>query len=128
LTPFFLPQILAVNGTPVTNLMHLAQLVTSCKDDYLCFDCDYNETIVINRQQAATGTQAVLQDHSIPAAMSQDIQQTLGCAWPPPLQEAEGKQGSSQQQAAAAASQAVPVAAAAAAAVGGSSSSTGDRS
>jgi hypothetical protein len=49
-------QILAVNGTPIVNLPHLAQIVTSSTSDYLCFDCDYNETIVINRQQATAGT------------------------------------------------------------------------
>lgn len=53
---FCVLQILAVNSTPIVNLPHLAQIVTSCTSDYLCFDCDYNETIVINRQQAAAGT------------------------------------------------------------------------
>lgn len=45
-----------MNGNPIINLGHLAQLVTTCTSDYLSFDCDYNETIVINRQQAAAGT------------------------------------------------------------------------
>lgn len=60
------------------------------KDDYLCFDCDYNETIVVNRQQATQCTCAVLQDHSIPAAMSAELQQALGesTVWPPPPEAA----------------------------------------
>lgn len=80
--PGYCLQILAVNGTSVTNLQHLAQLVTSCTDEFLQFTCDYCETVVVRRQQAVEGTQTVLLDHSIPAAMSQDIQQVLNVPWP----------------------------------------------
>lgn len=85
-------QILAVNGTPITNLQHLAQLVTSCTDEFLQFTCDYCETVVVRRQQAVDGTHTVLQDHSIPAAMSQDIQQVLDVPWPPVPVENEVEQ------------------------------------
>lgn len=123
---------LPVNGTPVINLQHLAQLVTTCTDTYLRFECDYSEIIVVNRQQAAAGTHAVLQDHSIPTAMSHDIQQTLtGIVWPPPLDDKDAQQqqqvglskGQQQQPAAvgAGAAAAVVAAAAAAAARGASS-------
>ncbi|KAF6260729.1 trypsin-like cysteine/serine peptidase domain-containing protein [Scenedesmus sp. NREL 46B-D3] len=70
-------RVLAFNGTPVLNLQHLAQMVTACQDTHLRFDCEYYETIVLDRQQAAAGTADVLKTHSIPAAMSQDLQQAL---------------------------------------------------
>lgn len=76
-------QVLKFNDTPVRNLRHLAELVTSCQDDFLRFDCDYNETIIVKRQQAEQGTAEVLKAHSIPAAMSADLQQALQVTWPP---------------------------------------------
>jgi hypothetical protein len=79
--------VLSCNGTRIINLAHLAQLVTSCTSDYITFEADYNEVIVINRQQAAAGTHTVLQDHSIPAAMSADIQGSLNAVWPPVQQQ-----------------------------------------
>lgn len=82
-------QVLSCNGTRIINLAHLAQVVTSCTSDYITFEADYNEVIVINRQQAAAGTHTVLQDHSIPNAMSADIQQTLNTTWPPVSEAAE---------------------------------------
>jgi hypothetical protein len=75
--------VLAFNGTPVLNLQHLAEMVTACQETHLRFDCEYYETIVLDRQQAAAGTADVLKTHSIPAAMSQDLQQALQVQWPP---------------------------------------------
>eukprot|EP00878_Enallax_costatus_P022522 GHUV01023896.1.p1 GENE.GHUV01023896.1~~GHUV01023896.1.p1 ORF type:complete len:352 (+),score=75.57 GHUV01023896.1:1558-2613(+) len=76
-------QVKSFNGTPILNLKHLASLVTSCKDDFLRFDCDYHETIIVHRHQAEQGTAEVLRSHSIPAAMSADLQQVLQVTWPP---------------------------------------------
>eukprot|EP00879_Flechtneria_rotunda_P023146 GHRR01024471.1.p1 GENE.GHRR01024471.1~~GHRR01024471.1.p1 ORF type:complete len:335 (+),score=96.35 GHRR01024471.1:535-1539(+) len=82
-------QVVLFNGTPVLNLQHLAQLVTSCQEDHLRFDLEYHETVIINRQQAVTGTAEVLQAHNIPAAMSADLQQALQLTWPPAAQLAD---------------------------------------
>jgi hypothetical protein len=76
-------QVLAFNGTPVLNLQHLAEMVTACQETHLRFDCEYYETIVLDRQQATAGTADVLKTHSIPAAMSADLQQALNVEWPP---------------------------------------------
>lgn len=104
------------------NLQHLAELVTTCTDDYLRFDSDYREAIVLDRASAVRGTHQVLQAHSIPAAMSADLQQALQItAWPPPLEDVQdkngaGSSGSVQQVAATGPAAATAVVAAAAAA------------
>lgn len=90
-------QIKRFNGTSVLNLKHLAELVTSCTDDFLRFDCDHNETIVVLRQQAEQGTAEVLRSHSIPAAMSADLQEALQVTWPPKAEEAAAEQEEQQQ-------------------------------
>jgi len=43
-------QVLRFNGTTVINLRHLAELVAGCSDEFLRFDCDYGETVLISRQ------------------------------------------------------------------------------
>lgn len=80
--PFLVLQVLAFNGTPILNLQHLAELVSSCQDTHLRFDCEYYETVVLDRQQAEAGTADVLRMHNIPAAMSADLQQALKLQWP----------------------------------------------
>ncbi|WIA13005.1 hypothetical protein OEZ85_006615 [Tetradesmus obliquus] len=85
-------RVLAFNGTPVLNLQHLAEMVTACQEPHLRFDCEYYETIVLDRQQAAAGTAGVLKTHSIPGAMSQDLQQALQVQWPPAAAAAAGGQ------------------------------------
>ena len=65
------------------NLRHLAELVMGCSDTYLRFDCEYSETIVVERQPAVMGTTQVMETHSIPAAMSKDLRQVLNREWPP---------------------------------------------
>jgi hypothetical protein len=110
----------------VVNLQHLAQLVIGARTDHLRFDCDYCETIIVDRHAALQGTREVLQAHSIPAAMSLDLQQALQVDWPPPLEGGQqqgpaaargGSNGSSSKQAQAGASQAAAAAAAPAVAV-----------
>jgi hypothetical protein len=96
-------QVLAFNGTPVLNLQHLAQMVTACQDTHLRFDCEYYETIVLDRQQAAAGTADVLKTHSIPAAMSADLQQALQVQWPPLVAAAAVEAAAGQQTVTAAA-------------------------
>jgi len=75
-------QVLSFNGARIHNLRHLAELVTACADEYLRFDCEYREAVVLDRAAAFRDTAAVLEAHSIPAAVSADLQQGLP-AWPP---------------------------------------------
>jgi hypothetical protein len=76
-------QLLRFNGTKVLNLQHLAEMVAACSEEQLRFDLEYSEVVIIDRQQAAQGTQEVLQAHSIPAALSADLQRKLQVPWPP---------------------------------------------
>lgn len=96
-------QVKSFNGTPILNLKHLAELVTLSTDDFLRFDCEYNETIIVHRQQAQQGTAEVLRSHSIPAAMSADLQQALRVTWPPKPPAAGEAEGQQQAEAVAAA-------------------------
>ncbi|KIZ00510.1 hypothetical protein MNEG_7454 [Monoraphidium neglectum] len=75
-------EVLAINGAPVRNLAHLAELVAGCREQYLRFDCEYREAVVLDREEAFRDTAAVLEAHGIPAALSADLQQALP-AWPP---------------------------------------------
>lgn len=53
------PQVLSLNGTRIHNLRHLAELVMSCTDQYLRFDCEYMEAVVLDREAAFRDTAAV---------------------------------------------------------------------
>lgn len=80
--PRLVHQVLKFNGTRVRNLHHLAEMVISCQDTYLRFDCEYNETVIVERAAAVAGTQHVLEAHSIPQALSPDLLGKLP-QWPP---------------------------------------------
>jgi PDZ domain len=100
--------VLKFNGTPVLNLAQLVSLVTSCEDEHLRFDCDYDETIVVERALAERGTAATLAAHNIPAAISPNLAAALpGVVWPPPsVQQVplqDGNEETQQQKQAAAA-------------------------
>lgn len=63
-------QLFAVNGTPVRNVSHLASLVDAATTDYLSFELDYDECVVVHREKALAATQDILDTHSIAAARS----------------------------------------------------------
>jgi len=63
-------QLFAVNGTPVRNVAHMAALVDAAKSEYITFDLDYDECVVLHREKALAATQAILDTHSIAAARS----------------------------------------------------------
>jgi hypothetical protein len=50
------PKVLSLNGTRILNLRHLAELVASCSEPYLRFDCEYREVIVLQRDAAFKDT------------------------------------------------------------------------
>ncbi|OWM71569.1 hypothetical protein CDL15_Pgr005756 [Punica granatum] len=66
-------QVLAFNGKPVKNLKRLADMVESCEDEYLQFDLDYQQIVVLKTKTAKVATPEILTTHCIPSAMSDDL-------------------------------------------------------
>ncbi|KAF6175943.1 hypothetical protein GIB67_003431 [Kingdonia uniflora] len=66
-------QVLAFNGKPVNNLKELASMVESCKDEYLKFELDYQQIVVLKTKTAKEATLDILTTHCIPSAMSGDL-------------------------------------------------------
>ncbi|KAM0936488.1 putative peptidase Do [Dioscorea sansibarensis] len=66
-------QVLAFNGKPVKNLKGLATMVESCKDEFLQFDLEYQQIVVLHTKTAKAATLDILTTHCIPSAMSDDL-------------------------------------------------------
>ncbi|KAJ8531076.1 hypothetical protein K7X08_025807 [Anisodus acutangulus] len=66
-------QVIAFNGNPVKNLKSLANMVEACKEEYLKFDLDYNQIVVLQTKNAKAATSDILAMHCIPSAMSDDL-------------------------------------------------------
>ncbi|KAK6928288.1 PDZ domain [Dillenia turbinata] len=66
-------QVLAFNGKPVKNLKSLAHMVESCTDEFLKFDLDYQQIVVLQTATAKAATLDILTTHCIPSAMSDDL-------------------------------------------------------
>uniref|UniRef100_A0ACD5ZLF3 Uncharacterized protein n=1 Tax=Avena sativa TaxID=4498 RepID=A0ACD5ZLF3_AVESA len=66
-------QVLAVNGQPVKNLKDLVTTVENCKDEFLKFDLEYDQIVVLETKTAKAATKDILTTHCIPSAMSDDL-------------------------------------------------------
>ena len=66
-------QVLAVNGHPVKNLKDLVTTVENCKDEFLKFDLEYDQIVVLETKTAKAATEDILTTHCIPSAMSDDL-------------------------------------------------------
>ncbi|KAJ8452407.1 hypothetical protein Cgig2_006212 [Carnegiea gigantea] len=66
-------QVLAFNGNPVKNLKSLATMVESCKDEFMKFDLEYDQIVVLRTKTAKATTLDILTTHCIPSAMSDDL-------------------------------------------------------
>ncbi|KAF3444690.1 hypothetical protein FNV43_RR14383 [Rhamnella rubrinervis] len=66
-------QVLAFNGKPVKNLKSLATMVESCDEEYLKFDLEYEQIVVLKTETARAATLDILATHCIPSAMSDDL-------------------------------------------------------
>ncbi|KAL3818643.1 hypothetical protein ACJIZ3_004548 [Penstemon smallii] len=66
-------QVHAFNGQPVKNLKSLADMVESCNDEYLKFDLEYQQIVVLKTKTAKAATLDILSTHCIPSAMSDDL-------------------------------------------------------
>ncbi|CAH9095884.1 unnamed protein product [Cuscuta epithymum] len=68
-------QVLAFNGQPVKNLKNLANMVERCKDEFLKFDLEYQQVVVLQTKTAKAATLDILTTHCIPSAMSDDFKE-----------------------------------------------------
>ncbi|CAA6672501.1 unnamed protein product [Spirodela intermedia] len=66
-------QVLSFNGKPVKNLKCLAAMVESCNDEFLQFDLEYQQIVVLQTKTAKAATPDILTMHCIPSAMSDDL-------------------------------------------------------
>ncbi|CAI9766755.1 unnamed protein product [Fraxinus pennsylvanica] len=66
-------QVHAFNGMPVKNLKSLASMVESCEEEFLKFDLEYEQIVVLQTQKAKAATKDILAMHCIPSAMSDDL-------------------------------------------------------
>jgi len=99
-------QVISLNGRKVNNLKDLVVMVEHCGDEYLNFDLDYNQKVVLHAARSKQATRDILATHCIAQDRSVDL-----------IDPSAGQQQQQQQEAAPAAA---PAAAAAAAAAAGS--------
>ncbi|CAJ1782221.1 unnamed protein product [Sphenostylis stenocarpa] len=66
-------QVLAFNGKPLKNLKSLASMVEGCEDEFLKFDLEYQQIVVLKTSTAKAATLDILTTHCIPSAMSEDL-------------------------------------------------------
>ncbi|GAB4845629.1 Protease Do-like 9 [Ancistrocladus abbreviatus] len=66
-------QVFAFNGKPVRNLKNLASMVDSCKDEFMKFDLEYDQIVVLQTETAKAATLDILSTHCIPSAKSDDL-------------------------------------------------------
>ncbi|OVA16284.1 Peptidase S1 [Macleaya cordata] len=66
-------QVLAFNGKPIKNLKGLASLVENCGDEFLKFELEYQQLVVLQTKTAKAATLDILSTHCIPSAMSDDL-------------------------------------------------------
>jgi hypothetical protein len=48
-------------------------MVENCKDEFLKFDLEYDQIVVLETKTAKAATQDILTTHCIPSAMSDDL-------------------------------------------------------
>ncbi|KAK6913150.1 hypothetical protein RJ641_022751 [Dillenia turbinata] len=65
-------QVLAFNGKPVKNLKSLAHMVESCTDEFLKFDLEYRQIVVLQTATCKAATLDILTTHCLPSAVSDD--------------------------------------------------------
>lgn len=66
-------QVLAFNNKPIKNLKSLADMVESCSEEFLKFDLEYEQIVVLRTKMAKDATRDILLTHCIPSAMSDDL-------------------------------------------------------
>ncbi|KAF6252023.1 trypsin-like cysteine/serine peptidase domain-containing protein [Scenedesmus sp. NREL 46B-D3] len=73
-------QVVALNGVKVANMRHLVDLVDGCSEDYLHFDLDYNQKVVLSTAHAKAATKEILSMHCISSDRSPDLPGAVAAA------------------------------------------------
>ncbi|KAL4448415.1 hypothetical protein ABPG75_005634 [Micractinium tetrahymenae] len=82
-------QLLRFQGQPVVSLAQLAAAVAAARgDEFLTFDLDHNEVLILEAAAVDQSTQQVMKAHAIPRPMSADLAHSLGGAGAAPQVEA----------------------------------------
>ncbi|KAB2073227.1 hypothetical protein ERO13_A07G061966v2 [Gossypium hirsutum] len=66
-------QVIALNGKPVKNLRRLVEMAENSDDEFLKFDLEYEQIVVLRIKTAKVATPDILATHYIPLAMSVDL-------------------------------------------------------
>ncbi|XP_020597121.1 protease Do-like 9 [Phalaenopsis equestris] len=66
-------QVVAFNGKPVKNLKSLATMVENCNSEFLQFDLEYEQIVVLETKTAKAATPEILTTHCIPSSISADL-------------------------------------------------------
>eukprot|EP00877_Chromochloris_zofingiensis_P004183 jgi/Chrzof1/13766/Cz08g11120.t1 len=66
-------QVVALNGEKIQNMHHLVKLVDACTSEYLHFDLDYNQKVVLSAANAKAATKEILAMHCIASDRSADL-------------------------------------------------------
>ncbi|KAK7277709.1 hypothetical protein RJT34_22724 [Clitoria ternatea] len=66
-------QVVKFNGTRIKNIHHLAHLIDSCKDRYLCFEFEDSYVAVLETEDVAAASSSILRDYGIPSERSSDL-------------------------------------------------------
>eukprot|EP00899_Mesostigma_viride_P028424 jgi/Mesvir1/8767/Mv02684-RA.2 len=66
-------QVFEFNRVPIKNLRHLAELVEACREEYLRFDLEYNQVVVLDAKAALAASPGILETHCIPSGKSRDL-------------------------------------------------------
>ncbi|KAL4438245.1 hypothetical protein ABPG77_010606 [Micractinium sp. CCAP 211/92] len=81
-------QLLRFQGQPVVSLAQLAAAVVAAeREEFMRFEMDQDEVIILDSSVVLNGTAEVLQAHAIPSPMSRDLLESLGGA--PPVKAAD---------------------------------------
>lgn len=70
-------QLLELNGQKIKNLKHLLEVLQTTEDEFLRFSLDHGELLVMANEAAKKATQEVLEIHSIPSSVSEDLRHLL---------------------------------------------------
>ncbi|GFR47412.1 hypothetical protein Agub_g9129 [Astrephomene gubernaculifera] len=66
-------QVLALNGSRITNLADLVARVDACSEPFICLDLEYNQKVVLDTSKAKAATPEILAVHCISQDRSPDL-------------------------------------------------------
>ncbi|WJX13745.1 Protease Do-like 2, chloroplastic [Trifolium repens] len=66
-------QVIKFNGVRIKNIQHLAHLIDTCKDKYLCFEFEDCYAAVLEREAVIATSSSLLEDYGIQSERSSDL-------------------------------------------------------